>query len=93
MQTSTQALNDRKISITLEHSSDEIKKQIYKQILESERDNEGSSIYPVYPYKFYFLDDSKWIAVDNSTYCCWVEEFDTLDQAKHWLINESYHPY
>jgi len=35
--------------------------------------------------KFYFEEDEKFIAVDNSSNECFVEEFNTEDEAKIWL--------
>lgn len=37
---------------------------------------------------FYFKDVGRskfWIAVDNTTGDCWVEQFDTKEQAEKWI--------
>ena len=83
-------LNTKNSEIQLIYSTDEYKKKLFNQIIESEKDNNGSSIFTSHPIKFYFKKNDKWIAVDNSTYCCWVEEFKSLNEAINWLVNENY---
>lgn len=36
--------------------------------------------------KGYWKEDGRWIAYDNTTFDCWVEEFATRKEAKEWLI-------
>lgn len=38
--------------------------------------------------RVYAQDGDKWIAVDDSTHDCWVEEFPTREQAVNWLNQE-----
>ncbi len=42
---------------------------------------------PIESYnKLYCVDRDKYLALDNSTGNCWIEEFKTLKEAKDWLI-------
>jgi hypothetical protein len=36
----------------------------------------------------YYLDKNKWVAFDNSTGDCWVEEFESEELALSWLKGE-----
>lgn len=35
----------------------------------------------------YFEEEGKWVAFDNTTGDCWVEDFDTEDQARLYAMN------
>ena len=35
----------------------------------------------------FFREGDKYVAYDNSTGDCWVEEFKTKKEAKDWLLN------
>jgi len=74
-------VNIQPINLFVNEQSNTDKKIIYELILEAEKD--GS--YPIYPFRFFFQENNKWIAVDNSDNCCWVEEFDESYQAIDWL--------
>ena len=36
---------------------------------------------------FLWEEGDKWIAMDNLDNYAWVEEFDNLNDAEHWLVN------
>lgn len=36
-------------------------------------------------FKGYFLDEKKWVAFDNNSGDCWVEEFNNEEMAICWL--------
>lgn len=59
---------------------------VARRTLKSTLNEESLLKYPVSKYAFgYFRDDDKWIAFDNSTGDCWVEEFATKGQALKWI--------
>jgi len=72
--------------ICMMDSSNEAKKRVYKKILRSEVDGK----YPLFGgpnARFFFSEDKKWIAVDNSNHRCFVEEFDNVKDAIDYLKN------
>jgi len=71
-------------SIKLLFARNNSKKLIFDLIIKSERNNE----YPFFPYRFFFQEGNKWIAVDNSEKCCFIEEFNKLSEAINWLKRE-----
>lgn len=83
-QETKKAQYERITNITFWSATDETKKGIYRGILNSEVDG----TYPRSPYKFFFKEENMWIAVDNSDNSCFVEEFNTLEEAISWLNNE-----
>ena len=58
-------------------------------ILESvTTDKNGNSSYPAHEGdQGYYKEGGKWVAFDNSTCDCWVEEFKTRKAAIAWLNN------
>lgn len=64
---------------------------LLKNILDSiilDKENPFDGNYPILPITFYFTEGSKFIAVDNTTCDCWVEEFDTPEEAIKWCKGE-----
>ena len=64
--------------------------EMLAKILSSEQvDDDNQEYYPLYGHlRFYFLEGDKYIAVDNGDCCCYVEEFDTAEEAIAWLTEE-----
>jgi len=60
------------------------------KILSSEQtDDDDQLYYPLMGNKmFYFREGEKYIAVDNVDCECYVEEFDTAEEAVVWLTEE-----
>ena len=63
--------------------------QIVGEILESiTTDKNGNSSYPAHEGdQGYYKEGDKWVAFDNSTCDCWVEEFNTRKEAIDWIGN------
>lgn len=48
--------------------------------------SEYTTLFPHHRIQFYFEDSSgKYVAVDNRSQDCFVEEFDNIDDALDWL--------
>ncbi len=60
---------------------------LYHEILASEQEDLDYEIYFTAHSgaMFYFEEDDKYIAVDNSDEQCYVEEFNTSEEAIAWL--------
>lgn len=52
-------------------------------VLEKEDPFDGN--YPILPIAFYFEENGKYIAVDNTECNCWVEEFNSPGEAIEWI--------
>lgn len=60
-------------------------KRVVNEILENETPGKG---YPLHAgAKGYYVDNDKYVAFDNLTQDCWMEEFDTEKEAKKWLAS------
>lgn len=62
--------------------------EVLGAILDSGRDGENGkeTNYPLHPEAVgYFKDGEKFVAFDNTTQDCWVEEFKNEDTAKMWI--------
>lgn len=42
--------------------------------------------------RYIFFDGESWYAVDHTTGECWLEAFETFQEALFWLANNSYTP-
>lgn len=84
--------------------TNEERKLLYSIILESEYPeasnqpmNDGCYKTPAVSFVFHedspYLPDGKFIALDNRTHDCWVEEFDSEDDALDWAIDEDGLPF
>jgi len=64
--------------------------ELLGKILASEQtDDDDQLYYPLMGHiRFYFLEGEKYIAVDNGDCECYVEEFDTAEEAVAWLTEE-----
>ena len=61
---------------------------LLKNILDSiilDKENAFDGNYPILPITFYFTEGEKFIAVDNRTCDCWVEEFNSVVEAIDWI--------
>ena len=60
-----------------------------EDILTDILDNQEGDRYPKHKGATgYFLDESGvYVAFDNTTCDCWVEEFDTVEEAINWIEN------
>lgn len=65
----------------LENEIMEITEEVARQILES---GEGDGKYRPYGL-FWSKEDDKYVGLDNSDGCCWVEEFRTKRACIKWL--------
>ncbi len=76
---------NKKPNIMFESLSNRFRKKVLDVSLKSET-KKGK--YTKYPICTYYKSKDKYIAMDNRTNDCWVEEFKTKKQAKAWLNDE-----
>jgi len=61
--------------------------KLLEEIFFSEQydDEYGEDYYPKHQIAFYFQENDKYIAVDNRDGECYVEEFNTNEEAINWI--------
>jgi len=70
-------------SIHVSNISNERRKKIIIESIESGKDG----FYQKHPIATMFYDkkNNRYIAMDNTTHDCWIEEFKTKNEALKWL--------